>query len=85
MIGVAGMHVLKDFPPGDDFVGDIARRLARRVAERNEAIARWGLRIYMNTDWCARPLWFRCIQGPERPGLITAPHCKLVLRYRWPS
>lgn len=67
-----------------DIVDDITRRLSRHVFERNERIARWGLLVYMNTDWDARPLWFRCIQGPGRPGFVTAPHCKLVLRWRWP-
>jgi len=75
--------LVQNLPNDIDIIGDIASRLSRRVAERNEAIARWGLRVYMNTDWDARPLWFRCVEGPHRPGFITAPHCKLVLRWRW--
>lgn len=66
-----------------DPVAAITTQLARRFAERNEHIARWGMQVYMTTDWCGRQLWFRC-QDQHRPGYVTAPLCKLVLRYRWP-
>lgn len=78
-------EVLAGIPTIEDPTAHIVKLLAERQARQLENLGRWGLRTWATTNWRGRPIWFRCVEQPQRIGFITAPVCKVVLRYQWPE